>query len=341
MRRTTRYVVRWRRGIVRAVFTRLEFRDFRGFAHLDLQGLQRVNLICGQNNSGKTSLLEGIEVLCDYSRWGVQAGWQSLRPDPDGHPDRKSRWWIRDGARTGFAQGFMVGQERATQAIYFARREPGVGLPEGLGSGGGSTSMSVGVGVLNAAIPCRVVSAQQRSSGEVIALFDKAVSRRGGEERIEDLLRMVDPRVRKLRVRTPTGEPPFLEVDLGLSERLPLAHTGQGLVRLVAIFSLLLGEAPKVCVIDEIENGLHHTLLPQIWAGIAAAARELDVQVFATTHSRECIEAAHEVFEAQPNYDFAVIQLFRSDADRELPTQGRVLDRRLVSAAVAGSVDLR
>lgn len=323
------------------MFTRLEFKDFRGIAHLDLPGLQRVNLICGQNNSGKTSLLEGIEVLCDYSRWGVQAGWQSLRPDPDGHPDRKSRWWIRDGARTGVAQGVMVGQERATQAIYFARREPGVGLPEGVGSGGGSSSVSVGVGVLNAVIPCRVVSAQQRSSGEVIALFDKAVSRRGGEERIEALLRMVDPRVRKLRVRTPTGEPPFLEVDLGLSERLPLAHTGQGLVRLVAIFSLLLGEAPKVCVIDEIENGLHHTLLPQIWSGIAAAARELDVQVFATTHSRECIEAAHEVFEASPSYDFAVIQLFRSDADRDLPTQGRVLDQRLVRAAMSGSVDLR
>jgi len=158
---------------------------------------------------------------------------------------------------------------------------------------------------------------------------------------MEALMRSIDPRVRKVRVRVVGSETPMLEVDLGLSHRIPLAQTGQGMIRLVAIFSLLLGEAPKVCVIDEIENGLHHTLLPQIWAGIAAAARELDVQVFATTHSRECIEAAHEVFEAQPSYDFAVIQLFRSDADRDLPTQGRVLDQRLVRAAMSGSVDLR
>ncbi|MCU0863304.1 MAG: AAA family ATPase [Planctomycetes bacterium] len=323
------------------MFTRFEFRDFRGFAHLDLQGLQRVNLICGQNNSGKTSLLEGIEVLCDYSRWGAQAGWQSLRPDPDALTERKSRWWIRDGSPgLSSLSGYMDGGQ-GLREVYFVRNESGLTLPRGVGAGGGTSQVSVGVGSFPAVIPCRTVSAQQRSTGEVIGLFDKAVSRRGGEEHIEALLRLVDPRVRKVRARTPAGEAPFLEVDLGLSERIPLAHTGQGLTRLVAIFSMLLGESPKVCVIDEIENGLHHTLLPQIWAGIAAAAREFDVQVFATTHSRECIEAAHEVFAGRSSYDFSVIQLFRSDNDRDLPVQGRVLDQRLVSAAMSGSVELR
>ena len=166
------------------------------------------------------------------------------------------------------------------------------------------------------------------------------MNRRGGEARLEELLRRVDPRLRHVRLQAVEGTV-FIEVDLGLSQRLPLDQVGQGLSRLIAVFSEILGEAPDVCLIDEIENGLHHTLLPQIWSGIAAAARELDVQVFATTHSRECIEAAHEVFDASPSYDFSVIQLFRSDADRDLPTQGRVLDQRLVSAAMSGSVDLR
>ncbi len=325
------------------MFTRLEFRDFRGFAHLDLQGLQRVNLICGQNNSGKTSLLEGIQCLCDLTRLRALADLSSLRPDPEGLADRKSKWWLRDGA-DGAAQLTGWATSGEARSLFLGSTSLGAPLPNGV-------QPSYQVGVLNvgvstsegpfAPIPCHIVSAHHRESRDVIALFDKAVSRRGGEERIESLLRLVDPRVRRVRARTPTGEPPFLEVDLGLSERIPLAHTGQGLIRLVAIFSLLLGEAPKVCVIDEIENGLHHTLLSQIWSGIAAAARELDVQVFATTHSRECIEAAHEVFEGSPSYDFAVIQLFRNRSDRDLPTQGRVLDRRLVSAAVAGSVDLR
>lgn len=323
------------------VFTRLEFHDFRGFAHLDLPGLQRVNLICGQNNSGKTSLLEGIEILCDPNRLDAAAGWTSLRPDPNGRLDRKSRWWLRDGgARAASISGVHAGAGDRFE-VYLGDSRRSLDLPVGIPPWTGKVGLRVGLSTPLRVVPCQIVSANHRESAEVISLFDKAVSRRGGEERIEELLRLVDPRVRKVRARTPTGEPPFLEVDLGLSERIPLAHTGQGLIRLVAIFSMLLGEAPKVCVIDEIENGLHHTLLPQIWAGIAAAARELDVQVFATTHSRECIEAAHEVFEKEPTYDFAVIQLFRSDADRDLPTQGRVLDQRLVSAAMSGSVDLR
>lgn len=323
------------------MFTRLEFQDFRGFAHLDLPGLQRVNLICGQNNSGKTSLLEGIEVLCSPNCLDASADWMSLRPDPSGRLDRKSRWWLRDGATNAAQVAGERDQDEGRFCVYLGDVRRGVGLPSVARQWAGKVGLSVGLNRSSWHVPCRIVSAHHRESAEVIALFDKTVSRRGGEERIEELLRLVDPRVRKVRARTPSGEPPFLEVDLGLSERIPLAHTGQGLIRLVAIFSLLLGEAPKVCVIDEIENGLHHTLLPQIWSGIAAAARELDVQVFATTHSRECIEAAHEVFEKEPSYDFAVIQLFRSDADRDLPTQGRVLDQRLVRAAMSGSVDLR
>ena len=41
------------------MLTRIEFENFRGFLQLTLDGLQRVNLIVGKNNSGKTSLLEG------------------------------------------------------------------------------------------------------------------------------------------------------------------------------------------------------------------------------------------------------------------------------------------
>lgn len=320
------------------MFTRLEFHDFRGFAHLDLPGLQRVNLICGQNNSGKTSLLEGIDGLCNPSSFYSTSDLTSLRADSTATPEQRSVWLRRDAA-VGSVTVSGVDSSGQSRAIFL-----GVGtsqLPAGAVALGNLGPVTLGMPQGQKAVSCSRVPAYHSESARMLDLFDRAVSRRGGEERMEELLRAVDSRVRKVRIRVVGTATPILEVDLGLSQRIPLSQTGQGMVRLVTIFSLLLGEAPKVCVIDEIENGLHHTLLPQIWAGIAAAARELDVQVFATTHSRECIEAAHEVFEKEPSYDFSVIQLFRSDADRDLPTQGRVLDRRLVSAAVAGSVDLR
>ena len=46
-----------------------------------------------------------------------------------------------------------------------------------------------------------------------------------------------------------------------------------------------------------------------MWTAIAAAARRADAQVFATTHSLECVAAAHEAFKASGPYDLRVHRL--------------------------------
>lgn len=46
----------------------LEIQNFRGFHHLQIEKLGRVNLIVGKNNIGKTSLLEALEL---YARRGA------------------------------------------------------------------------------------------------------------------------------------------------------------------------------------------------------------------------------------------------------------------------------
>lgn len=74
---------------------------------------------------------------------------------------------------------------------------------------------------------------------------------------------------------------------------------------------------------DAVENGLHRSVLEPFWTGIAEHAGILGVQVCATTHSHECLEAAHAACSKRKNYDVAVIQLFRQDNG----AGGRVLDR--------------
>ena len=46
-------------------------------------------------------------------------------------------------------------------------------------------------------------------------------------------------------------------------------------------------------LVDEIENGLHYAALPDVWRAVSKAAERFNVQVFATTHSFECVQAAH------------------------------------------------
>lgn len=47
------------------VFDRLQISGYRGFNMLDLPQLGQVNIFVGNNNSGKTSILEAISILCN------------------------------------------------------------------------------------------------------------------------------------------------------------------------------------------------------------------------------------------------------------------------------------
>ena len=66
-----------------------------------------------------------------------------------------------------------------------------------------------------------------------------------------------------------------------------------------------------VVLVDEIENGLHHSVMSKVWRAIADAAHHFNAQLFATTHSFECIKAAHTGLLESKNYDFRLHRLER------------------------------
>jgi hypothetical protein len=183
---------------------------------------------------------------------------------------------------------------------------------------------------------CRIMSVQHRDSNTLVTLVGKAHRKGDGEDTLQRLLAKVDPRIKKVRI-DPGDDGNQVIVDIGLSELIPVSQVGQGVYRLLTILADIVGENPDVVLIDEIENGLHHSVHKQIWAGLAETAEKLDVQIIATTHSEECLHAAHSAFKDRKQYDFSVIQLFRVESG----VQGRVLDQEHIQAAIAGKIDLR
>lgn len=75
----------------------------------------------------------------------------------------------------------------------------------------------------------------------------------------------------------------------GLSETLPLKSMGDGMTRLFHITVALVNARNGILLIDEFENGLHWSVQPKVWKTVFRLAERLNVQVFATTHSRDCI----------------------------------------------------
>jgi len=132
----------------------------------------------------------------------------------------------------------------------------------------------------------------------------------GKQDILLEILKIIEPRLKRLATVVVAGEP-ILHGDIGIGRLIPLPVMGEGMVRLADLV-LHIGNAPKgVVLIDEIENGIHHSIMPKIWKAIGEAARNFDTQVFATTHSLECIVAAHKAFEESDVYDFQLYRLER------------------------------
>ena len=89
----------------------------------------------------------------------------------------------------------------------------------------------------------------------------------------------------------------------------PLNFMGDGFKRIFYIILKMLSLKGKRILIDEIEIGIHHTKIKDFWVNIFKVAKELDVQVFATTHSDECIDAFVEASNEINHDDIRLIQL--------------------------------
>jgi hypothetical protein len=130
----------------------------------------------------------------------------------------------------------------------------------------------------------------------------------GKQDVLLKVLKTVEPRLRRLSVVV-AGGVPMIYGDLGHGRLIPLPVMGEGMVRLASLVLAIANTGKGVVLVDEIENGLHHSVLYKVWRVIGEAARTFNTQIFATTHSLECIRAAHRAFRDSGHYDFCLYRL--------------------------------
>lgn len=113
-------------------------------------------------------------------------------------------------------------------------------------------------------------------------------------------LKLIDPKVEGLTFRkvnkngSVAVRKPFVKLK-GQEQLEPLMSYGDGIRRVLQIFLYLIRAKDRLLLIDEFENGLHYTVQPKVWKLIFKLAKDLNVQVFATTHSWDCITAFQQV----------------------------------------------
>ena len=73
---------------------------------------------------------------------------------------------------------------------------------------------------------------------------------------------------------------------------LPLKLLGDGTNRMILMLLAVLANPNGIILIDEVENGFHHSVLSSLWYNLLYAAKLVNCQIIATTHSYECIQSA-------------------------------------------------
>lgn len=103
---------------------------------------------------------------------------------------------------------------------------------------------------------------------------------------------------------------------------VPLKSLGDGMTRILQIAIKLASAQDGFLLIDEFENGLHYSTQENIWRLLFEMAEKLNIQVFATTHSWDCIESFSKVaFENETTEGV----LFRMGRSAQTSNKGQII----------------
>ena len=161
------------------------------------------------------------------------------------------------------------------------------------------------------------------------------------EEAVTQALRIVEPAVERIapvtddRGRHDPHAPGGMVLKLrGVPDRVPIGSMGDGLWRMLGLALSLANAEGGVLLVDEIDTGLHYSVMEDMWRMINKQAAALSVQVFATTHSRDCYESLAAI--AKPEADNVTIQ--RIDRSRGKAVR---YNSQAIIAAAERSVEVR
>jgi predicted ATPase len=312
---------------------------YRGLDSFTLDGLGRINLLVGTNNSGKTSILECIELLRSAGNphalttilgrrgeWGYSSGEERQDYLDVTHlfanhelsgkcviegtsVDTRSRasWNNRvtvDVTELRNDQLELEQEDSLEEDGQLALRVNWSDAAEGF------KARTTTEGLLRWPWPrhlprfrdgpsqfVQFIKTNGMTAVDVVRLFDDIVLTEQ-EEHVTEALRIIDRSIERIASVGIERRPYMREgpggVALklhGVPYRVPIGSAGDGMWRMLGLALALSNAKGGVLLVDEIDTGLHYSVMENMWRMIGERAVALDVQVFATTHSRDCYES--------------------------------------------------
>lgn len=130
------------------------------------------------------------------------------------------------------------------------------------------------------------------------------------KDKILNVLKMIDKNISDIQLIQNN-----IFFDNGYDEYLPINVMGDGINHVLNIICSIATIPNGILIIDELENGLHYSSQSILWEAIISASKEFNVQIFATTHSYECIKNIYEKTENEDIVSFYRLDRLNGDCD--------------------------
>lgn len=317
--------------------------QFRGIRDLKLEGLGQVNLLVGDNNSGKTSVLEALSIFCDslnWRKWSNVASMREVGPLSSLSQSERLTWLFPQGEeysnndlskanpeillsasgsfrvkkvsalyekfseiiqvrypRTGEGETTFEERDREVEGIkihVFSSVQTSPNTDEVLGETfvfPNNRPLSTVRKQEIAILPVQIINPSSHRLGSTsLQLWTDVINAETKSDAIK-LLRSFDPDIQDVDIIIGSAERPTVSVKHKKLRRAPLSTFGDGLRRIFTLAAAIPSVREGLLLVDELEMAIHTGALEKTFDWLVKACTQNKVQLFATTHSLETVDA--------------------------------------------------
>ena len=313
-------------------FKSIEIKNFRGIESLKIDDLSRLNVFLGQNNSGKSSVLEAIAMLTSMSNPDVPQMINAVRARKPFSNFLDIKYFFRNLdistspdvsaiQSNGALRHLKLGLSYVFDELADPKNEP----VQQTGSVFYVNTLEMNFEITNG-LAKQVFKSWLRVNPQGIVVNRKLAEgymennrawlipsdlmtsnltsdlaelfRRHKKDAVLALLKLFDERINGIEILT---DDVYIGFE-GMTEMLPARVIGDGLRRYLGIVACAANPTIDMILIDEIDNGLHYSVYQKLWQALFSLAVATDKQVFVTTHSKETLSHLCHFLEDQSEY---------------------------------------
>jgi AAA15 family ATPase/GTPase len=375
----------------------LKIENFRCFQTFELQKLGRVNLLVGNNNSGKTSILEAIQLLCSRNNLSPLADALDRRGEYLGD-DVKSESGLgsefdvshlfyghqfqvdksfsisatKNGTKDEVPIKISVSVFKSSEDLFNKKLDNNKAIrdlndleiekPEILfewfqdGSRDplGAIAIDIYAGFSRNILRrysdrldkkmanTYFIESSSLTIQNMMDLFEKVVLA-PEEDLVYKSLQTIEPKIERIatigfRNYRNASRGGFVVRFTGDNQRIPIGSMGDGIWRMLGIALAIVNTKDGVLLIDEIDTGLHFSVMTDMWKLILEASKRLNVQVFATTHNSDCWTSLAAVANVENHTGDENITIHRIERDKSISV---MFNERQMAIAAERGIEVR